>query len=108
MSDGVLDDCRVGSDSESLHDPVLVEGYGARFELKDIGDFLHRFSFCQELKDFLLATGYTVVFLVPGAPPKEKVECVLGDARREVGFAAENAPDGKYQFLCIVLLENVA
>jgi hypothetical protein len=42
MLDGILNQFRIGFQTEVLHDSVLVEGNGSKFEVQDIGNFLHR------------------------------------------------------------------
>jgi len=52
MSHRVLHDFRVIAQLQLLHDPVFVEGHGARGEVKNGSRLLHRFSLRQQLQHF--------------------------------------------------------
>jgi len=49
MLDGVLQQFRIGFQTEGLHDSILVEGNSSRLEVQDVGNFLHRHPLGKKL-----------------------------------------------------------
>ena len=62
VSDGVSNKFRAGRDTQNTHDPVLVKGHGTDCHAQDTADFLHHFSFGQQLQDFALPLGQPLAF----------------------------------------------
>src|ERR1700704_5358910 len=54
MLDGVLNQFRIGFQTECLHDPVFVKRDGTRFHIQDICNFLHRLAFPKQLENLAL------------------------------------------------------
>src|SRR6478672_2751472 len=66
LVDGELNDFCVAFEPKLLHDTVFVKGDGAGRDMQDVGGFLHRISFCQQLQNFTLAgRQFTTVRTIP-------------------------------------------
>ena len=81
MPNGIFHQFGVRLDTQDFHCSVLVKGYRAGLELKDVCDFLHRLSLRQQLQHFALA-GRNLLFVDDGCTSSEKeVNRVFGDKR---------------------------
>ena len=81
MLDGILQQLRVGFQTESLHHFILVKSYRPGLEVEDIRDFFHRFTLCQQLQDFTL-TARDPLLLDKGTGASQKiVHCFPGYER---------------------------
>lgn len=65
MLDGVLNQFRIGFQTEGLHDSIFVKGDSTRFHIQDICNFLHRLAFRKQLQDLAL-------------PPSDSLFCNVG------------------------------
>ena len=79
---GVLQQLRIRLQPQSFHDAVLVEGDGSRFQIQNMGDFLHRLALRQQLQDLPLAGGDSLFAIVDLAASQQKVDGVLRDHGR--------------------------
>ncbi len=54
MLDGVLNQFRIGFQTEGFHDPVFVKGDSTRFHIQNSCHFLHRLAFRKQLQNLAL------------------------------------------------------
>ena len=57
MFEGILHQLGARLHAELFHDRVFVKGHGTRADMNEVGDFLHRVAFREELEHFTLAHG---------------------------------------------------
>ena len=93
LSDGELDQIRIGLEMKLLHHAVFMEGHRARRDVEDLGRLLHGAPFRQELQDLALAGRQLRAAPLFARSPDQRLHHALGDQRGDIGAPAERLFD---------------
>src|SRR5271166_6622414 len=108
MLEGILHQLGAGLQAEVFHNRVFVEGHGARGQMEEVRDFLHRAAFREELQHFALTLGELFHARLYGLAKEDTEGHALGDQRRDVGLARERLLDGGEQLSRRGALQQIA